>query len=84
MCLTSDLFSLHKCPVRTGSAMELDARLLVEFDAVYSWTSRDRVIIEQMVRYLARLNVFPEVEELETYLSVRQMLRGILAWSVCV
>ena len=35
--------------------MEIDdARLLLEFDAVHAWTPRDRVIIEQMVVYLAR------------------------------
>ena len=37
------------------TAMESDdARLFLEFGAVYAWTSRDRVIIEQMVTYLDR------------------------------
>ena len=31
-----------------------DARLFPEFDALCGWTSRDRVIIEQMVMHLAR------------------------------
>ena len=45
-----------------------DARLLPEVDAVYAWSSRDAVIIEQVAMYVAwkRQNVFVEVEELET------------------
>ena len=62
-----------------------DARLLPEVDAVHAWTPRDRVVIEQMVTYLAstRQNVFVEVEELETYIYIyitfQQMLRVLPA-----
>ena len=44
------------------------ARFLPEFDTVRAWTPRDRVVIEQMVMFLARKrqNVFVEVEELGT------------------
>ena len=40
------------------------AQLLPEFDAVYAWTSRDRVIIKRMTAYLAgeKQNVFVEME----------------------
>ena len=51
--------------------MECDhAQLLLEFDTVYAWTSRDRVIVKRMTTYLARerQNVFVEMEELEKYI----------------
>ena len=31
------------------------AELLLEFDAAYAWTSRDRVIVKQMTAHLARV-----------------------------
>ena len=53
------------------SAMETDdARLLPELDAVYAWTSRDRVIIERMPTFLGRerQSVLVEVEELDIHM----------------
>ena len=66
-----------------------DATLLSEFYAVYPWTSKDRVVIEQMVMYLARKrqNVFVEVMELETHIlnstDAEGIIIGVLAWSAC-
>ena len=38
------------------------AQLLPEFDAVYAWTSRDRVIIEQMVIFASLFKIFAQVK----------------------
>ena len=44
-----------------GSAKGMDhAQSLPEFDAVYAWTPRDRVIVKRMITHLA--DVFVEVE----------------------
>ena len=64
-----------------------DARLIPEFDAVHAWP-RDRVIIGQMVVYLARkkLNVLVDVEELETQKLSSTGAEGIMdvsAWNAC-
>ena len=63
-----------------------DARFLPEFGVVHAWTSRDKVIIEQMVMYLARkrLTFFVGVEELETKILNSTDAEGIVgasAWS---
>ena len=40
---------------RAETAMDVDdAPLLAECDAVHAWTPSDRVIIEQMVKFMAR------------------------------
>ena len=58
------------------------------FNVVYAWTSRDGVIIDRMITYLARerQNVFVEVEELETYIlssKDTEGIIGVLVWSAC-
>ena len=69
--------------------MEIDgAQLLPKFDAVYAWTSRDRVIIKRMTAYLARekQNIFVEMKEMEKHtLSPidTESIIGVLAWSAC-
>ena len=69
--------------------MENDgAQLLPKFDAVYAWTSRDRVIIKRMTAYLARekQNIFVEMKEMEKHtLSPidTESIIGVLAWSAC-
>ena len=58
------------------------------FDAVYAWTSRDRVIIKRMTAYLARewQDVFVEMEEMEKHILSpvdTEGIIGVLAWSAC-
>ena len=57
---------------REETAVGMDhAQLLPEFDAVYVWKPRDRVIVKRMITYLARerQNVFVEEEKSETNMS---------------
>ena len=58
------------------------------FDAVYAWTSRDRVIIKKMTAYLARerQDVFVEMEEMEKHMlspADTEGNIGVLAWGAC-
>ena len=63
-----------------------DHLVLPEFDAVYAWTSRDRVIIRRMTAYLVRERqiVFVEMKEMEKHIltpTVTEGIIGVLAWS---
>ena len=58
------------------SAMEIDgARLFPEFDAIYAWTPKVRVIVERTTTCIARERriVVVEEEKLETYRVFRHI-----------
>ena len=61
--------------------------LIPEFDAVYAWTSRDKVIIERMTAYLARERQnFVEMKEMEKHILSpidTEGTIGIFSWSAC-
>ena len=62
--------------------------LILEFDAVCAWTSRDRVITQRMTAFLARErhNVLVEVKEVDNHILSpidTEGIIGVLAWRTC-